>query len=726
VTSSDPDRVREKYDGDDVHVLAEEQAALRRVATLVARGAPPDEVFAAAVEEVGRVLPVDRASLGRYEAEGAITYLANWGARGRFPPIDRPLPLGGTNLSTRVFETGRSARIDNYGDASGSVAVAEREGGVRSAVGAPIVVEGRLWGMMAAGVSGTELLPADLETRLSSFTELLATAIANAESRAGLARMVEEQAALRRVAMLVAEASPPERVMAKVAEEVATLLGTHVDAAILRYGRDRMATVMAVWGEQPPTGIRVDARLPVDGSGITARVFHEKRPVRVDNYTAADGAIADHAKVHGIRSAVGSPILVQGGLWGAIVVAHYEPAPFPADTEQRVAQFTELVATAIANAAARAEAQRLADEQAALRRVATLVAEGRPLPEVFEAVSVEVAQILGGGHVALARYASPHELFFLALHGGSPGIPQVGMRIPLDGDSVSRRVLRTGRSSRIDWVQDGTGPAAELARRANLNVTVGAPITVEGRVWGVVSASWVGEDQPPAEAEERLGEFAALLDTVIANAHSRDQLTASRARVLTAGNEARRQVVRDLHDGAQQRLVQTVLTLKLARHALAEDTQHAGSLLSEALESAEQGNAALRELSHGILPSVLTRGGVRAGVQALVSRLSLPVEVQVTGTRLPPDIEANAYFIVAEALTNAVKHAHATSAEVTAAVADGVMRLEIRDDGVGGADPDGHGLMGISDRVAALEGRLRIDSPGGAGTVVTVELPVPA
>jgi signal transduction histidine kinase len=710
--------------GDDLHVLAEEQAALRRIATLVARGTPPEEVFAAAVEEVGRVLPVDRASLGRYEAEGAITYLASWGARGRFLPNDRPLPLGGTTLSTRVSETGRSARIDTYGDASGSVGVAEREGGVRSAVGAPIVVEGRLWGMMAAGVSGTELLPADLETRLSSFTELLTTAIANAESRAGLARMVEEQAALRRVAMLVAEASPPKRVMAKVAEEVATLLGTHVDAAILRYGRDRAATVVAVWGEQPPTGIRVDARLPVDGSGITAKVFHEKRPVRVDNFAAADGAIADHAKDHGIRSAVGSPILVQGGLWGAIVAAHYEPAPFPVHTEQRVAQFTDLVATAIANAAARAEVQRLADEQAALRRVATLVAEGRPLREVFEAVSVEVAQILGGGHVALARYASQHELFFLALHGGSPGIPRVGMRVPLDGDSVSRRVLKTGRSSRIDWPQDGTGPAAELARRANLNVTVGAPITVEGRVWGVVSASWVGQDQPSAEAEERLGEFAALLDTVIANAHSRDQLTASRARVLTAGTEARRRVVRDLHDGAQQRLVHTIVTLKLARRALAEDTQRAGSLLSEALESAEQGNAALRELSHGILPSVLTRGGVRAGVEALVSRLSLPVEVQVTRTRLPPDIEASAYFIVAEALTNAVKHAQATAAEVTAAVADGVLRLEIRDDGVGGADPDGHGLVGISDRVAALEGRLRIESPRGAGTVVTVSLPV--
>jgi signal transduction histidine kinase len=455
-------------------------------------------------------------------------------------------------------------------------------------------------------------------------------------------------------------------------------------------------------------------------------VFREKRPVRVDDYAAADGAIADRVKSHGIRSAVGSPIVVQGELWGAMVVAHHGPAPFAAGTERRVAQFTELVATAIANAAARAEVQRLADEQAALRRVATLVAEGSPPVEVFEAVCLEMAEILGGGHVALARFdrADGDEVFFLATYGGSPGIPQVGDRVPLDGDSVSRRVLDTGRSSRIDWSHGGTRLPAELARRANLNVTVGAPITVEGRVWGVLTASWVGQEQPSAEAEQRVREFAALIDTVIANTHSRDQLTASRARVLTAGNEARRRVVRDLHDGAQQRLVQTIVMLKLARRALAEDTESVGSLLDEALESAQQGNAELRELSHGILPSVLTRGGVRAGVEALVSRLGLPVEVEVPRTRLPPDIEASAYFIVAEALTNAVKHAQATKAEVTATVADGMMRLEIRDDGVGGADPGGHGLVGMSDRVAALDGRLRIQSPRGAGTVVTVDLPV--
>ena len=168
-------------------MLVEEQAALRRVATLVARGASPERVFSAAVEEVGRVLPVDLVSMARYEPDRAITFLTSWGTLKDFVPIGRRLPLGGKNLNTIVFETGRSARIDDYDEASGPVGLAVRAGGVRSAVGTPIVVEGHLWGMMAAGSSGTERLPPDTEARLASFTELLATAIANAEARAELA-----------------------------------------------------------------------------------------------------------------------------------------------------------------------------------------------------------------------------------------------------------------------------------------------------------------------------------------------------------------------------------------------------------------------------------------------------------------------------------------------------------------------------------------------------------
>jgi signal transduction histidine kinase len=257
-------------------------------------------------------------------------------------------------------------------------------------------------------------------------------------------------------------------------------------------------------------------------------------------------------------------------------------------------------------------------------------------------------------------------------------------------------------------------------------MTVGAPIVVDGALWGVMTASWTGQDLPPSDAEERLAEFAELVDTAIANADSRDQLMASRARVLTAGDDARRRVVRDLHDGAQQRLVHTIVTLKLAQRALREDRPRVESLLAAALDHAEQSNAELRELAQGILPSVLTRGGLRAGVGSLVSRLALPVEMDVTDTRLPPEVEASVYFVVAEALTNVVKHSHATQAQVTVVAANRAVKVEVRDDGIGGADPEGHGLQGIADRVAALRGQLRIDTSRTGGTRVAAELPLPA
>src|SRR4029079_269641 len=229
---------------------------------------------------------------------------------------------------------------------------------------------------------------------------------------------------------------------------------------------------------------------------------------------------------------------------------------------------------------------------------------------------------------------------------------------------------------------------------------------------------------PPEDTEERMAKFARLLDTAIANADSRDQLTASRARVLAAGDDARRRGVRDLHDGAQQRLVHTIVTLKLARRALAAGGANAESLLAEALENAERANAEVRELAHGILPWGLTQGGLNAGVRDFVERLELPVDVDVSTERLGRDIEASAYFIVAEALTNVIKHAHATRATVRAAVEDGSLRIEVADDGSGGADPQGYGLLGIADRVAALGGKLSIDSRERGGTVLVARLPL--
>jgi signal transduction histidine kinase len=221
-----------------------------------------------------------------------------------------------------------------------------------------------------------------------------------------------------------------------------------------------------------------------------------------------------------------------------------------------------------------------------------------------------------------------------------------------------------------------------------------------------------------------MAQFAQLLEIAIANAHGREQLTASRARLLTEADAARRRVVRDLHDGAQQRLVQTSITLGLARWALGQGDEHAEALVAEAAEYAQQANEALRELAHGILPADLASAGLRGAVDSMVERLDLPVTVDIPDDRFPAEIEANAYFIAAEALTNVVKHARAASAAVSARLESGVLRLEVRDDGVGGADPDGHGLVGVGDRVTALGGRFTLESPPGGGTLLRAAFPI--
>ncbi len=706
--------------------LADEQAALRRVATLVAGGAPPKDVFQAVAEELGKLLDVTSSGLARYEEPGMVRQIAGWGQITEVVPDGATFPLGGNNAVTEIAKTGKPARIENYGTtASGPIGERSQRANVEISIGVPVVVAGRLWGCMIASAGHGRPLPPDSVSRLAEFIELISTAIANTEARVELARLADEQAALRRVATLVAEELPARELFAKVGEEVAGVLGPRVDHAILRFESDDTATVLAGSSAEVPGGIVVGQRLALDGTGVSAQVHRRQAAVRVDDYATASGDVADHASKHEITSAVGCPILVKGRVWGVMVVAHHEPEPFPADTERRVSQFTELVATALANAEARGELQRLADEQAALRRVATLVAEAAAPTEVFDAVVAEVAQLLPGAGVGLVRAENADDGLVVASAGLDPAIVRVGLRLPLAGDSVTARVLRTGRSARMNIRQEGHGAIAEIARRAHVLTTIGAPITVEGRVWGMIIVAW-GEP-PPGDAEERLVKFAELLATAIANADSRDQLTASRARVLTAGDDARRQVVRDLHDGAQQRIVHTIVTLKLARRALNdEDPERTRELVGEALAHTEQSNHELRELAHGILPPVLSHGGLRAGVDAVVSRMDVPVDEDVTAARLPPEIEASAYFIIAEALTNLAKHARASTASVRAAVADGTLRIEVRDDGIGGADPSGHGLLGVGDRVAALGGRLRIDSPPRSGTLLTAELPLPS
>jgi signal transduction histidine kinase len=285
-------------------------------------------------------------------------------------------------------------------------------------------------------------------------------------------------------------------------------------------------------------------------------------------------------------------------------------------------------------------------------------------------------------------------------------------------------VFETGRPARLDY-DDASGPLGLTARDLGIRSSVATPIIVEGRVWGGVFTGSTVMKSLPADLEARLGSFTELVATAVANAESRAALAASRARIVAAADESRRRIERDLHDGAQQRLVHAVIVLKLALRALSNGEPNADELVAEALRQTEHANAELRELAHGILPAALTRGGLRAGIDALVSRVSLPVSVDVSVERLPAAVEATAYFIISEALTNVVKHARAAGARVTARVERGELRVEVRDDGIGGArGGESTGLGGLADRVSALAGRLELESPPGAGTRVCALLPV--
>jgi PAS domain S-box-containing protein len=705
--------------------LADEQAALRRVATLVAQGVPPPEVFAAVAREVGLLLGVDATHMARYEVDGTATGVAAWSPAGDHIPVGTRVNTEGESIVAIVLRTGRPARMHNYEDASGPAAALGRELGLRSSVGAPIVVDQRLWGVMIASSKDDQQLPADTESRIAAFTELVATAISNTEARAETARLTNEQAALRRVATLVAQAVRPSELFGAVTEEVGTLLGADL-AGMLRYEGDEMVAPVAGWaavGRHPD----LPQRWPTEEGDQATLVAQTRRPVRIDDWADVPGPIAAFVRDElGIRSSVGSPIFVEGRLWGALAVHSTRTEPLPADTASRLGNFTELVGTAVANAQARGEIARLADEQAALRRVATLVARGVPPVEVFEAVAREAGQLLGVDAMHMGRYDDGGAISVAGWSRGGDHLP-VGTRVELDGTNVASLVFQSGRPARIDGYSVGTGPTADrLRQRMNVYSSVAVPIVVDGRLWGLMIASSKQEQPLPADTESRLLGFTGLAETAISNAEARAELAASRARLMAAADEERRRVVRDLHDGAQQRVVHTIFTLKLALEALQANQPDGTGLVAEALDHAQHATAELRELSHGILPTVLTRGGLRAAVQALASRTPVPVEVTVSADRLPAAVEATAYFVVAESLTNVAKHARATAATVLAHVEDGTLQLRVRDDGAGGAHLEGSGLVGLADRLAALDGELRVESPPGRGTLVAADIPLPS
>jgi PAS domain S-box-containing protein len=373
---------------------------------------------------------------------------------------------------------------------------------------------------------------------------------------------------------------------------------------------------------------------------------------------------------------------------------------------------------------AEAELERLVEKQGALRRIATLVVRGVPPAEVFAAVAEELERLVGAQATTVGRLEPDGTMTIVGSGGSAREHMPAGTRLELQPGMVLAEVARTGYAARVADYSHATGFAAEVTRATAIRCSVAVPIMVQGSVWGSMGAGTTGRPFP-ADTEQRMVEFTQLVGTAVASIQARDELAASRGRIVAATDDERRRVVRDLHDGAQQRLVHTIVTLKLARQALPPDQEAASELLAEALDQAERANVELRDLAHGILPTVLTRGGLRAAVEALASRMTVPVEVILGSVdRLSAPVEATAYFVVSEALTNIAKHAHATAATVRAHVADGMLELEVRDDGIGGARPDGSGLVGLADRLSVLDGRLRIESPADGGTLVSAGIPL--
>lgn len=536
-------------------------------------------------------------------------------------------------------------------------------------------------------------------------------------------RLLDEQAALRRVATLVAREATPADVFAAVAEEAARTLEVPL-TAVVRFEPNRTATQVGVWGAENPFPIGTSWVL--DEHSVSGTVARTGRAARVDDYEDVPGAIAATlARRAGIRTAVGVPVVVDGRTWGVIMALSTEQRPLPAGTEDRLAEFTELIATAIANAQARDELRQLVDEQAALRRVATLVARGAPADTVFDAVCAEAGGLMGASSVNLVHF-TPDE-FNLTVAGWSLRDTHVptGTRLPLEDDTINHAIHTTGTPARIDGYEAATGALGTLIRERGIGAEAGAPVVVEGRLWGALIVGVEPGATLPGGAEQRVASFAELIGTAIANATSRSELIASRARLVTAADEARRRIERDLHDGTQQRLVSLGLDLQALGGQLPSQREELRTQIAALVADVEAVLEEVREVSRGVHPALLAQGGLQPALRALARRSPVPVQLDVSVRERPSDsIEIAAYYAVSEALANAAKHGRASTVSVRVRTSLDRLVCVVEDDGVGGARVGGgSGLVGLVDRVEALGGRLTLESPPARGTRIAIELP---
>ena len=674
--------------------LSGELASLRHVATLVAEGSSASDLFATERSSPGdlfaavvQAIDVDAICVLRIDEDRFATVIASLDAS-TFAIASR-WALDEAGLIASVVAAGRPVRIDDVSTLDGVTGAALRDSGIHSAVGAPIVVNGAVWGMIWVGSRRPEPLSGATEMRLRDFTELAAVGVANAESRTHLRRQADAEASLRRVAVLTAEGATLTELLDVIAAEAARILDGATVAIVQYQGR----SFHVVAAHNVPI-LEVGSTWPIEQSSFAAAVRGTRAAVRIDDVAGAEGVFAEAARTAEMASILGAPIVVDRTAWGMIVVGYRRRAePLPTFTgwytsrqvsssmsireiESRLASFSELTATAISRAQAQSELHALAREQAALQRVATLVARETDAPSVFDAVCAEAGALLGAVSVTLFAGSEP------AAH----------------------------------W-KDGDGATASSAE---------ATVFVEARRWGALVA-WFPASVPAA-AGQRLERFTELIAITVANATARSELIASRVRLMEAGDEARRRIERDLHDGTQQRLVALVLHLHELRAAIpaAEGAAHAG--LEQVQRELKAVIEEVQELSRGVHPAQLAHGGLRPSLRALTRRSPIPVEVVIdVADRPPASVETAIYYVVSEAMTNAIKHSRATVLSVRVVADSSAVSATIADDGVGGAEIGlGSGLTGLSDRVAALAGRFSVVSPRGGGTTISVEFPVAA
>jgi signal transduction histidine kinase len=371
-----------------------------------------------------------------------------------------------------------------------------------------------------------------------------------------------------------------------------------------------------------------------------------------------------------------------------------------------------------------AELRRLAEEQAALRRVATLVASDAAPEQVFQLVTEEVCTLLGIPSALLERFESATTALTVASFGGPP-LPEVGTEVELEEGLAALRVFQTGAPALAEF-DTIPGEAAARLRRQGFRSTVAVPITVAGATWGTLIAVFRDGEVMPPEAERRLQAFAELVALAVASAHARDELAASRLRIVEASDAERRRLERNLHDGAQQRLVALAIALRIAQAKINDAPAEAAEILAVAVDELTDALVELRELAQGIHPAVLTERGLGSALEVLAARTPVPVELDVAlPERLPEQVEAAVYYVVSEGLANVVKHARADSARVRVSREAERVAVSVEDDGIGGATlANGSGLCGLRDRVETLAGKLGVASGAGIGTALRAELPL--